>query len=105
MSEDFEDRLRSALRPIDPGEQFTRAVMSRISLESTRTPALSRPTRPAFQWLSAGLMVSMVLGVLVSYQWQQRRAQGLEARRQLIEALRLTDQKLNYVYRVVNSGT
>src|ERR1700683_2661794 len=105
MSDDFEDRLRSALRPVDPGEEFTHAVMSRIITESTRAPPLARAPKPAFRWLSAGLVVSLVLGVLVSYQWQQQRAQGLEARRQLIEALRLTDQKLNAVYRVVNAGT
>jgi hypothetical protein len=103
MTDDFEQRLRSALRPVDPGLAFTDRVMSQST--SASQPTSTFPLRPAFRWLSAGLMVSLVIGVCITYQLQTRRAEGLEARRQLIEALRLTDQKLNSAYRLANSGT
>jgi hypothetical protein len=42
--------------------------------------------------------------MLLAHEWQVRRLeQGREARRQLIEALRVTDEKLNLAYRVVNT--
>jgi hypothetical protein len=44
-----------------------------------------------------------VLTLIVVHDWQTRREQqGLEARRQLIEALRLTGEKLDIAYQVVN---
>jgi hypothetical protein len=55
-------------------------------------------------WVAFGLAASVVLAVLLAHEWQVRRLeQGREARRQLIEALRVTDEKLNLAYRVVNS--
>jgi|SRR5580693_567265 hypothetical protein len=100
---DLEERLRSALRPVDPGDAFADRVMRQLATEpqSSSTP----PPRPAFRWLSAGLVASMVLGVCITWQYQTKRAEGLEARRQLIEALRLTDKKLDSAYRIANSGT
>ena len=102
-SNDFERRLRAALRPVNPGEGFAAAVLARIAAEPAR-PA-RRPRSPAVvSWLAFGLAVSVVLAVLLAHEWQVRRLeQGREARRQLIEALRVTDEKLNLAYRVVNS--
>jgi hypothetical protein len=104
MNDDFENHLRSALRPVDPGGAFTDRVMAQLAPGSQSCATSSAP-RPAFRWLSAGLVVSMALGVCVTWQYQVKRAEGLEARRQLIQALRLTDQKLNSVYRIANPGT
>lgn len=108
MSNDFEDRLRDALRPVDPDEagldgEFARRVMSRIESEPSRP---SRPPVARFRWLPAALAASAVLGIFVIHEWQIRREQqGLEARRQLIEALRLTGEKLDLAYQAVNSGS
>ena len=100
---ELEGRLRSALRPVNPGEGFAAGVLARIAAEPSG-PA-SRPRSPAvLSWLAFGLAASVVLAVLVAHQWQVRRIEeGREARRQLIEALRVTDEKLNLAYRVVNS--
>ena len=55
-------------------------------------------------WWPVALAASVVLTLLVVHDWQARREQqGLEARQQLIEALRLTGEKLDIAYRVVNS--
>ncbi|HEY2275049.1 MAG TPA: hypothetical protein VGH61_06070 [Steroidobacteraceae bacterium] len=105
MSEDqnLERRLRSALGAVDPGEDFAPRVLARIAAE----PAYAAPparTGALVSWLAFGFAASVVLAVLLAHEWQVRRLeQGREARRQLIEALRVTDEKLSLAYRVVNS--
>jgi hypothetical protein len=45
------------------------------------------------------------MGVLVAHDWHARRTQeGLQARRQLLEALRVTSNKLDIAYRAVNDS-
>lgn len=100
---DLERRLRAALKPVNPGGDFTARVLARIAAgEPARRVRL--PRSPAVVgWLGFGLAASVVVAVLLAHQWQVRRIeQGREARRQLIEALRVTDEKLDLAYRVVN---
>ena len=102
MSDNLDGRLRQALRPVDPGERFTQSVLSRIASEpeqaSSRLPGRMR-------WASMALAASIILGVLVAQQWQVRRTRaGLEARRQLLEALHVTSDKLDVAYRAVNDA-
>jgi hypothetical protein len=100
MSKDFEDQLRGALRPIDPGAGFAQRVLSRIE----REPRSPRIPSARFRWLAAAFAASVVLGVVVIHERQLHREQeGLGARKQLIEALRVTGEKLDLAYRVVNS--
>jgi hypothetical protein len=100
MSNNLDDQLRSALRSVDPGEEFAPRVMARVANESRR-PWRSVPA--GYQWLSAALVAAVVFGVLMAHDRQVRREQqGLEARNQLIEALRVTGEKLDLAYRVVN---
>jgi hypothetical protein len=41
--------------------------------------------------------------LLIAYQWHaERERSGLEARRQLMEALQLTREKLDLAYQVIN---
>jgi len=98
MSKDFEQRLREALQPVDPEEGFEQRVMARIAEERSR--ARTKVTR----WVSVALAASVVsAAILGAHQWQLRREQeGLEARKQLIEALRLTGEKLDVAYQAVN---
>jgi negative regulator of sigma E activity len=113
MSKDLDESLRSALRPVDPGEAFTRNVMAAIAQESPPGTSLrlqsarldSAPAKPrtAFRWASAALVISLGLAVVIGHQWQaQREERGLQARRQLIQALQLTGEKLDVAYRAVN---
>jgi len=100
--EDLERRLRGALEAVDPGAGFAPGVLARIATEP------QYPGRPArsgavVSWLAFGLAASVILAVLLAHQWQvQRLEHGREARRQLIEALRVTDEKLNLASRAVN---
>lgn len=101
MSNDLDERLRKALRLVDPGEAFTQGVLARVGNEPARPT--SWLAGPRLRWLSVGLAGSLLLGVLVAHDRQARRTEeGLEARRQLLEALRVTSNKLDIAYRVVN---
>jgi hypothetical protein len=101
MSDDLEKRLRAALRPVDPGEEFTRGVLARIADEAAR-PA-QYLSRAAVRWTTVALAASIVLTVVAAHQWRAQRTQrGLEARQQLLEALQLTSNKLDVAYRAVN---
>lgn len=101
MSKDFEQQVRDALRPVDPDEGFEQRVMSRIAREPTR------PRRKVTRWVAIGLAASVAFAtVMGTHQWQvHRERQGLEARRQLIEALRVTGEKLDVAYQAVNRGS
>jgi hypothetical protein len=99
MSKDFEKQLRDALRPVDPDEGFEQRVMARVANESRRSRV--KVTR----WVAGFAMAASVAGIAIlgAQQWQERREQaGLEARRQLLEALRVTGEKLDVVYQAVN---
>lgn len=102
MSNDLDGRLRNALRPVDPGERFTRDVLERIANEPA-TP-MRRPMGPALRWLAAAAAASIIVGgVLIDRQWHtQQRQRGALARQQLLEALRVTSNKLDIAYRAVN---
>jgi len=112
MSEDMHDdlentplerRLRAALAPADPPPGFVAGVMARVAAEPA-APQRARRSPAVVSWVAFGLAASVVLSVLLAHQWQVRRIeQGREARRQLLEALRVTDEKLDLTYRVVNA--
>jgi hypothetical protein len=99
MSKDIEQQLRDALRPVDPEEGFEERVMARVARERVRSR--SKVTR----WTASLAIAASTAGlaILGAYQWQEHREQqGLEARRQLLEALRLTGEKLDVAYQAVN---
>jgi hypothetical protein len=103
MSNDLDNELRAALRPVDPGERFTQSVLAHVAAESTGSPRGPRLHTTTLRWTSVVLAISFVMGILVTHQWQVRRTQrGLEARQELIQALQLTGEKLDLAYRVVN---
>lgn len=107
MSHDLEKELREALRPVDPGEDFTARVLARVSAEPATAAArdsLAARLAPGRQlWIPLALAASLAAVLVLGVQWHQRRElRGLEARRELIEALRVTSQKLDLAYRLVN---
>jgi hypothetical protein len=108
MSKDIESQMRAALRPIAPSEEFSQRLLAAAT--SKQAPA-RKPHRgaarlhPAAWWFTASLAASVVLAVGVHQHLQQQRLQqsGLEARREVMEALRVTSQKLNLAYEAVKS--
>ncbi|MEP7244837.1 MAG: hypothetical protein ABI885_14315 [Gammaproteobacteria bacterium] len=114
MSEPLEEKLRNALRPVDPGEDFTARMLARVAAEAgsdRMRPAMPVVRKPAsrFIWLPAALAASLVVAVAATYEWHAREAKreqaGIEARNQVMEALRVTSNKLDLAYRIVNSPT
>jgi len=78
---------------------------------TSQRPAPRKPRRvaarlhPLTWWFCASLAASVVLAVGVHQHLEQQRLQqsGLEARREVVEALRVTSQKLNLAYEAVKS--
>jgi hypothetical protein len=103
---DLESRLRAALRPVAPDETFSRRMLANL-VAGQSTPAQRRFGLRApgtAGWLSFGLAASLLLAVGVQqHQEELARARGMEARREVVEALRMTSQKLNIAYEAVQS--
>jgi hypothetical protein len=100
----LEQNLRAALRPVDPGTGFVGGVLARVAAERSGQVRTFR-ARAALSWGSFALAASIVAALLLAHQQQVRRTeQGLEARRQLIEALRVTGDKLDLASRMVNGA-
>jgi hypothetical protein len=100
MRQDLESQLRAALRPVAPREEFTDRLLARVT-PPRRDPRI----RPMAWWLGASLAASLLLAVGIQQHLAQQRLQqsGLEASRQVVEALRVTSQKLNIAYEAVRS--
>ena len=107
--DDLEKRLRKALRPVEPQPGFANRVMSRV--EAGERSSLRRwgPARWRFagvqpaRWMPLALAASLILAVVLVHE-HHKREEGLQARQQLIEALRVTGEKLDLAYRAVNAS-
>lgn len=104
---DLEKALRGSLRHVDPPQGFDARVMARIEAAKTPDRVVVRPrwrVAPS-RWVPVALAASALIAVLGSREWreQEQEKQGLAARQQLIDALRVTGQKLDLAYRVVNA--
>jgi hypothetical protein len=105
MSDDLHDLLRAALRPADPGERFTQQLMSRVASAPARSARGPSWRAAVLQRTWMAIAASAVLALVVGHEWQVRRTQqGLEARRQLIQALRVTGQTLDLASRAVKDS-
>jgi hypothetical protein len=100
---DLEKELRAALRPVDPDDGFAERLRARMDRDGRRAP---RRPPVSLLWLPAALAASLLLCVGVLHERElARQRQGLEARRQLIEALRVTGEKLDLAYRGVSDAS
>jgi hypothetical protein len=119
MSDDLDQQLRRALRPVDPGDEFTRAVMARVAAQKvtdirraasrspfTTTPTRSRFTTRALPWAPAAIAASLLVAIFMTHEHRQQEeniAQGQRAREELLQALRVTSKKLDIAYQVVHN--
>jgi acyl carrier protein phosphodiesterase len=104
MKKDLESELREALRPVAPSADFTRRLIAQMEAKSAAAaaPPRARPLARQLWWVS-GLAASLViaLGVQQHLRAQRELANGLEARRQVLQALHMTSQKLDLAYEAV----
>lgn len=110
MSNDLDQELRHALRPVDPGDEFTRAVMGRIAAHKVtdirRPSSRSRFTSRTLPWAPAAIAASLLVAIVMTHQHRQQEeniAQGQRAREELLQALRVTSKKLDIAYQVVHN--
>lgn len=117
MTDEFENELRRLMRPVEAPEGLTERIMAALppkAMPATVTSIESaRPAKPRRSYwmpgaLAASLVGAVLLGTFAAKKNDQQLAQreeaaGLEARRELMEALRVTSQKLDLAYEAVNA--
>jgi hypothetical protein len=103
MKKDLESELRDALRPVAPSADFTRRLIAQVDAKAGGAqPPRKGPVARSLWWAS-GLAASLAiaLGVQQHVRAQRELAEGLEARRQVLQALQMTSQKLDLAYEAV----
>jgi len=111
MNENFEDELRRRLRAVDAPEGFAERLMAALPAEHKPTvvPFVPKAARPARQFgVPAALAASLLGAVLFGMHVSNDRAlveeqEGIAASQQLMQALRVTSQKLDLAYEAVNN--
>ncbi len=104
MNEDLDDKLRKALRPVDPGEDFTARVVARAAAAGVDAGASESRKFARLVWLPAAAVACLVLVVAVTHlRHQHQEEAGQAARDQVMEALRVTSEKLDLAYEIVNN--
>jgi uncharacterized protein HemX len=110
-----EDDLRAALRRKDPGPGFTGRVMARVQ-QQEKVAHAAEPERGWFRWLRpqriypamaavAAVLILTVASWIGYQQHQQReRREAMLAEQKAVEALRITNAKLNQVFRRVRQS-
>jgi negative regulator of sigma E activity len=100
VSDDLERDLRRALRPVEPGSEFTERLLARVTGERRAITNIRHPwLRPMA--LAACVLLALGLGVRV-YEYRQRE-RAVRAHAELIEALAVTSRSLDHAYRSVHS--
>ena len=120
MTDEFENELRRLMRPVEAPEGLADRIMAALPPRAAPSPVTSivtevsaRTARPRRDYwmpgaLAASLIGAVLLGTFAANQNDQQLARreeaaGLEARRELMEALRVTSQKLDLAYEAVNA--
>jgi len=111
MNENFEDELRRRLRAVDAPGGFTERLMAALPVEKNPTVVafIPKAARPARQFgvpaaLAASLLGAVLFGMHVANDRSLREEQeGIAASQQLMQALRVTSQKLDLAYEAVNN--
>jgi hypothetical protein len=121
MTDDFENQLRRVLRPVDAPAGFSDRLLKRLPARETpvvlRLPVSPQTRSPARRFgvpaaLAASLVMAVVLGQWFARERDQRLAQqrmeleeaaGRAASREIMQALRVTSQKLDLAYEAVNT--
>ena len=83
----LEQELKQALARKDPSPDFA----GRVVAGANRPGSLPRRTVP--RWLATAAAVVVIFGGVEAWRWRQ----GLEAKRQVMEAMRLTAGTLNHI--------
>jgi len=111
MNENFENELRRRLRPVEPPDGFAERLMQALPVDAKPALMVAFAKRPTARWrqfgmpaaLAASLLVAVMVGQRVGIEREMRaEQQGREASMKLMQALRVTSQKLDLAYEAVN---
>jgi hypothetical protein len=109
MNDDIEARLRAALRPDAPDPGFTDRVMRRIGGNASGDGPVQSDARRrrVAGWYAAGIAAAILaaVGVRQHLEATHEREAGIAARRQVLEALQLTDRTLELAQRALKDQT
>jgi hypothetical protein len=100
----MDDELRRALHRVDPPRDFAERVRARVETATTDSPKW----RPASGgWRKTGWALAATLAIVVGTgMWyraqEQRRAQGEEAKRQVLLSLNIASSKLRAIEMKIN---
>jgi len=83
----LEQELKQALSRKDPSPGFANAVIARAD-----APVVRRQ-RGKPRWLAAAAAVTVIFGSAEAWRWHQ----GLQAKRQVMEAMRMTAGTLSHI--------
>jgi hypothetical protein len=103
---DIERALERAMDTEDPGPAFTNRVLAAVKAERTVVPftAPQASRRAALIWRAALPIAATLALVAGGAQWRAKQAEearGRAAHAQLMQALRLTGEKLDVVHRAI----
>jgi negative regulator of sigma E activity len=107
---DLETELRRRLAPVDAPAGFTERLMAALPAERKPTvvafkPRMARPFIRQFGMpaaLAASLLVAVLFGMHFANERAREEQAGIAASKQLMQALRVTSQKLDLAYEAVN---
>ena len=104
---DIDRALERAMEADDPGPAFAGRVIAAITGDTAaarRPGSASTRTSHAIVWRALLPLAATVALTVAGVQWQAARAEDARARaahEQLLQALRLTGEKLNVVHRAI----
>ncbi len=95
MNDHLEDDLRAAMRREEPPAGFAERVLARVEQPAASVPVHRQPFH-RWTWAAAAMAACLTIGTgLVEYRHEQiQRAKGLEAKQELMQAMRITGSKL-----------
>lgn len=93
---DIERELKTVLRRQRPDAGFTERVMAAVREADHRRQTSSISTQPWRAWraVAAAVLLTAFLGGWAAHEAAQRRAEGEQARQEVLIALRITGEKL-----------
>lgn len=99
MSDELEKLMREALRRQSAPPGFSERVLARLPEHQGKRRGLQK------SWWISGALAASVTAALTLHQLHTRTAEreGLRARAQLMEALRVTSEKLDMAYQAVQT--
>ncbi len=101
MNDQLEDNLRRALARVEPPTGLAERILARLPAQPAAA-VRPVPVRRNY-WLPAAMAASLLASVLIGHGIAEKREEraGLAARQQLLDALRVTSEKLDLAYHAV----